>query len=116
MSRSEKDQRGGHPRRHFDTLSCMCCPRLGPSEKSRCRTTRNTEAQRFNREAEEGSGNLFYTFGYDPHIYDGERCINCNVNCYDDAIYGPFECIAREPFVYTTSSWDEPVEKESVEA
>lgn len=41
---------------------------------------------------------------YDPHIYDGERCIFCNVNCYDDAIYGPFDCIPREGYLYTTET------------
>jgi hypothetical protein len=38
------------------------------------------------------------------HVYDGERCIFCNTNMYDDGIYGPFPCIEREPFVYTTST------------
>jgi hypothetical protein len=35
----------------------------------------------------------------DPHIYEGERCIFCNVNTYDDGIYGPFECITNRPLV-----------------
>ena len=42
--------------------------------------------------------------GYDPHVYDGERCINCTVNVYDDMIYGPFECVPREPMSYTTET------------
>lgn len=41
---------------------------------------------------------------YDPHVYDGERCIFCNVNCYDDGIYGPFECVKHDGYIYTTET------------
>jgi len=48
------------------------------------------------------------------HVYDGERCIHCNVNIYDQWIYGAedeSDCIDREPMKYTTetskeTSWD----------
>lgn len=44
------------------------------------------------------------------HIYEGERCVFCNVNTYDDSIYGPFECADREePFIYTTQTGDPSV-------
>lgn len=44
-------------------------------------------------------------FYYDEHIYDGERCIYCNVNTYDDAIYGPFDCVRPETvYKYSTES------------
>lgn len=38
------------------------------------------------------------------HVFDGERCIHCNVNTYDDTIYGPFPCVEREPMTYTTET------------
>lgn len=40
----------------------------------------------------------------DGHVFDGERCIHCNVNVYDDGIYGPFKCTEREPHVHTTET------------
>ena len=50
------------------------------------------------RELDEGE-----EFSTDPrHVYIGERCIYCNVNTYDDTIYGPFECVEHEPMKYTT--------------
>jgi hypothetical protein len=41
---------------------------------------------------------------FSPHVYDWGRCIFCNVNDLDDDIYGPFKCIEREPYVYTTET------------
>ena len=38
------------------------------------------------------------------HVYDGERCLFCGVNIYDDAIYGPFECVKRPGYIYTTET------------
>lgn len=41
------------------------------------------------------------------HVYDGERCIHCGVNIYDQYIYGPVDesdCIERAPMVYTTET------------
>lgn len=52
MSHSDKDQRGGHRTRRFDTYSCMCCPILEPKEKSRNRTTRNRALDRFEKTAD----------------------------------------------------------------
>lgn len=49
---------------------------------------------------------------YQAHIYEGERCIFCNVNALDDSIYGPFDCIERGQFVYTSETQARP-EKES---
>lgn len=45
----------------------------------------------------------------DPHVYDGERCVNCNVNVYDDGIYGPFPCVPHEPMRYSTQTGDPSV-------
>jgi hypothetical protein len=38
------------------------------------------------------------------HIYSEYRCIFCNVNSLDDEIYGPFGCIERGQYVYTTET------------
>lgn len=41
------------------------------------------------------------------HVYEGERCIYCNVNIYDQWIYGAedeSDCVDREPMVYTTET------------
>lgn len=43
------------------------------------------------------------------HLYVGERCIYCDVNVYDNDIYGPFDCMwDREPMTYTTETGHEP--------
>lgn len=44
--------------------------------------------------------------GIARHVFAGERCIYCDVNVYDDDLYGPFECVEREPITYTTESGD----------
>lgn len=42
---------------------------------------------------------------HDPHVYDGERCIYCNTNVYDEMIYGPFDCLPdRDPHKHTTET------------
>ena len=38
------------------------------------------------------------------HCYDGERCIHCGVNIYDEGIYGPSPCAPHEPVTYTTET------------
>lgn len=39
------------------------------------------------------------------HVYEGQRCIFCNVNELDVYVYeGLEECIEREPYVYQTST------------
>jgi hypothetical protein len=54
----------------------------------------------------EDSGSVLTDY---PHVYDGERCVNCKVNVYDNDIYGPFECKSHEPMQYTTSTGDPSV-------
>jgi hypothetical protein len=46
--------------------------------------------------------NLVFTSRY--HVYDGERCVFCNTNIYDEAIYGDTECVEHEPVKYTTET------------
>lgn len=46
------------------------------------------------------------------HVYDGERCIHCGVNIYDQWIYGAddeSDCNDREPMAHTSQSpsWDD---------
>ena len=42
---------------------------------------------------------------YDHHIYEGERCIYCNSNVYDNMIYGDDGCVPnREMLKYTIES------------
>lgn len=54
---------------------------------------------------EQGVADAWWEEEPDPHVYDGERCIFCNVNTYDNGIYGPFECVDRaEPLSYSTES------------
>lgn len=41
------------------------------------------------------------------HVYEGERCIFCNVNIYDQWIYGAedeSDCVEREPMTYTSET------------
>jgi len=41
------------------------------------------------------------------HYYEGERCIYCGVNIYDQWIYGAVDesdCVEREPMVYTSEA------------
>lgn len=52
MSRSKKDQRGGHRRRKFGTYSCMCCPILAPRERDQNRTRRNAALDKNDRRAD----------------------------------------------------------------
>lgn len=35
------------------------------------------------------------------HVFDGGRCIYCNVNDDDDALYGPYECKPHQPGVWS---------------
>jgi hypothetical protein len=45
-----------------------------------------------------------------PHVTDGaERCVNCGVNIYDNAMYGPYPCVPHKPMQYTTSTGDPSV-------
>lgn len=41
---------------------------------------------------------------YQAHIYDGGRCVFCSTNDLDDILYGPYECVRRGQFVYTTET------------
>ena len=46
-------------------------------------------------------------FDLDSHVYLGERCMRCNTNIYDAAIYGPSTCAVRDddtPISYSTST------------
>jgi hypothetical protein len=52
VSRSKKDQRGGHRSRKFGTYSCMCCPILSLAVKAENRTTRTRALNRDERRAE----------------------------------------------------------------
>lgn len=46
-----------------------------------------------------------YESPYDTHVYEGERCVYCNSNVYDNMIYGDAGCIPnRAPMVYTGES------------
>uniref|UniRef100_A0AAU7J8K4 Uncharacterized protein n=2 Tax=unclassified bacterial viruses TaxID=12333 RepID=A0AAU7J8K4_9VIRU len=54
-------------------------------------------------------------FTYEPHVYEAERCINCNVNVYDNDMYGPFECVSRASVCYTTETIPAPSTKENDE-
>ncbi|MEO3931372.1 hypothetical protein WMO79_00970 [Micrococcaceae bacterium Sec7.4] len=47
MSRSSKDQRGGHRRRRDDTYSCGCCDVRIPRHQSPNRTERERESLRY---------------------------------------------------------------------
>lgn len=47
MSRSRKDQRGGHRRRRIDTYPCGCCDVRIPRHRSLNRTERERESLRY---------------------------------------------------------------------
>lgn len=50
---------------------------------------------------EEQRGRWSPTFN---HIYDGGRCIFCNVNDLDESIYGPYLCVEREAYTFSTET------------
>lgn len=54
-------------------------------------------------------GDTYHRAGVTVHIYDQHRCIFCNVNDLDNDIYGPFPCLDREPYTYTTETGDPSV-------
>lgn len=37
-------------------------------------------------------------------VEECERCMFCGVNVYDDILYGPFECVDREPMTWRSES------------
>lgn len=41
---------------------------------------------------------------FQAHVFDGGRCVFCNTNDLDEDLYGPFDCIRRGQFVYTTET------------
>jgi hypothetical protein len=76
-----------------------------PHQDGRTKRARTAgDALRAELALEEGTDFEYEVHLYDPHTYDGERCIFCNVNIYDDGIYGPFECVQREGYIYTTET------------
>ncbi|MCI4659549.1 hypothetical protein [Cryobacterium zhongshanensis] len=42
--------------------------------------------------------------GFQAHISEGGCCIFCNVSNLDDDVYGPFACITRGQFSYTSET------------
>lgn len=54
------------------------------------------------------------TGDYQAHIYDGGRCVFCDTNDLDNALYGPYECIYRGQFVYTTETPPPPASHSDV--
>ncbi len=46
---------------------------------------------------------------FEGHIYEGERCLFCNVNVYDNMIYGPWQCVPHKPLTHTTETGDPSV-------
>lgn len=51
MSRSRRDQRGGHRLRRHSMYSCGCCEVLRPRAESHNRTQREREARRYEASA-----------------------------------------------------------------
>ena len=43
-------------------------------------------------------------FGFQAHIYEGNRCLFCNVNDLDESMYGPFDCVVRGQYAYTSET------------
>ena len=41
---------------------------------------------------------------WDRHVYDGWRCVFCDVNELDESIYGPFECVEHDGPVWVSES------------
>ena len=46
---------------------------------------------------------------WDRHVYDGWRCVFCDVNELDESIYGPFECVEHDGPVWVSESAGEAV-------
>ena len=51
MSQDDRDQRGGHRVRKYETQSCDCCPRVRSTRRAR----RNRTAAENERKAEDNS-------------------------------------------------------------
>ena len=47
---------------------------------------------------------------WDRHVYDGWRCVFCDVNELDESIYGPFECVEHDGPVWVSESAGEAVQ------
>ena len=62
------------------------------------------EAERTVKEELTSSPIEYDLIGDGGHVYDSERCLFCNVNVYDNMIYGPYECTTREPLHYSTET------------
>lgn len=41
---------------------------------------------------------------YQAHIFEDRRCLFCNVRNLDEDIYGPFDCVPRGQYSYTSES------------
>lgn len=41
---------------------------------------------------------------YQAHIFVAARCLFCNVSTLGECVYGPFDCIPRGQYIYTSES------------
>lgn len=41
---------------------------------------------------------------YQRHIFENRRCLFCNVNDLDEDVYGPFDCVPRGQYRYTSET------------
>ncbi|PDQ35513.1 MAG: hypothetical protein B5766_05460 [Candidatus Lumbricidophila eiseniae] len=120
MSRSDRDQAGGHPLRHPPLLNCLCCLALTARDREGPRTRQLREAldeqltayaddrgTRWDQIVDNLAGDD-YGYGYGEHVYVAGRCIRCNVDWFDVGIYpGLEECPDKdndELIVYSTST------------
>lgn len=107
MSRSDKDQAGGHPRRdklRSGLLSCLCCNHQMPASMDPQRRIREASAWNFELMAEEGPNPVD---GNRSHQFFAGRCLRCNIHYLDADLPGEQLCSGRhddEPLHYSTSS------------
>lgn len=79
---------------------------MTPSQRMETRDAYAWKKRLIEEEGKDVDADILY--GWDYHVYEGERCLHCNVNVYDDAIYGPFDCVADRPAVAWSTSTGDP--------
>lgn len=100
-----KYQNPANPELHRAMHGLRSSSAASPHQDGRTKRSRTAgDALRAELALERDHGYEYDFLVYDPHVYDGERCIFCNVNCYDDGIYGPFDCVQHEGYIYSTET------------
>lgn len=106
MSRSERDQPGGHPIQNPRLMDCHCCERVTARDRI---GTRSADQQRTISEQLSTGDNS--ESRPSQHVYIAGRCIRCHTDWIDADLPGLSSCPGKEddqPIVYSTATGEEP--------